>query len=220
MPTAGFTRRRPPPTREGSLSELEALVRDAAYGAGLSCWALAEEAATAVRWLAARQLPGAALAADWLERRDALDPAGLVPEGGRAMWWSRGEQLCPFLAGTALADHGRGELVLGPVAAPLLLAPFAALAARARGIGLELAWEGALVCLAVDGEGWRAEGPGLAVDRATAVSLHPASAAVQPGRPKPKRPELPLALWRRLETLAARSRAARDPAAGGAAGGD
>jgi len=211
MPTAGFTRRRPPPTREGSLSELEALVRDAAHGVGLS-WALAEEAGAAVRWLAARQLPGAALAADWLERRDALDPAGLAPGGAGGVWFAPGEQLCPFLAGTALADHGRGELVLGPVAAPLLLAPFAALAARARGIGLELAWEGALVCLAVDGEGWRAEGPDLAADHAAGVSLHPASAAVQPGRPKPKRPELPLALWRRLETLAARSRAARGDA--------
>jgi hypothetical protein len=96
------------------------------------------------------------------------------------------------------------------VAAPLLLAPFAALAARARGGGLELAWEGALVCLAVDGEGWRADGPELAAGQVAGVSLHPASAAVQPGRPKPKRPELPLTLWRRLEALAARSRVGGD----------
>lgn len=205
MPTAGFTRRRPQPTREGSLSELEALVRDAAYAGGLA-WGLAEEAGFTVRWLAARRLPGAALAADWLERRRDLDAAELAPSGGRGVWLARGERLCPFLAGTAVADQAVRELVLGPVAAPLLLAPFAALAARAGGGGLELAWEGALVCLAVDGEGWRAEGPGLAAAQVAGVSLHPASAAVQPGRPKAHRPELPLTLWQRLEALAARSR--------------
>ncbi len=205
MPTAGFTRRRPQPAREGSLSELEALVRDAAHAGGVA-WGLAEEAGFAVRWLAARQLPGAALAADWLERRGELDPAELAPSGGKGVWLAQGEQLCPFLAGTAIADQRLHELVLGPVAAPLLLAPFAALAARDGGGGLELAWEGALVCLAVDGEGWRAEGPGLAAAQAGGVSLHPASAAVQPGRCKAKRPELPLGLWQRLEALAARSR--------------
>ena len=205
MPTAGFTRRRPQPAREGSLSELEALARDAAHGAGLP-WGLAEEAGVAVRWLVARRLPGAELAADWLERRGDHDSAELAPSGGRGIWLAQGERLCPFVAGAAIADRAAGELVLGPVAAPLLLAPFAALAARAQGGGLELAWEGALVCLAVDGEGWRAEGPELAAAQAAGVSLHPASAAVQPGRPKPKRPELPLTLWRRLEALAARSR--------------
>jgi len=213
MPTAGFTRRRPQPAREGSLSELEALVRDAAHTGGLA-WGLAEDAGFAVRWLAARRLPGPALAADWLERRCERAPAGLAPSGGKGVWLAQGERLCPFLAGTAIADQAVRELVLGPVAAPLLLAPFAALAARANGGGLELAWEGALVCLAVDGEGWRAEGPELAAADAAGVSLHPASAAVQPGRPQARRPELPLALWQRLEALAARSRVGGDDAAG------
>ncbi len=215
MPTAGSTRRRPSPTREGSLGELEALVRDAAHGAGLA-WGLAEEAGAAVRWLAARRLAGAALAADWLERRAERDPADLAPAGGRGLWLAQGECLCPFVAGAALADRGEAEVVLGPVAAPLLLAPFAALTARSRGVGLELAWEGALVCLAVDGEGWRAEGPGLDGAQAGGVSLHPASAAVQPGRPKPRRPELAVSLWQRLEALAARTRTAH----GGADDGD
>jgi hypothetical protein len=206
MPTAGFTRRRPQPTREGSLSELEALVRDAAHASGLA-WGLAEDAGFAVRWLAARRLPGPTLAADWLECRRERDPAALAPSGGRGVWLAQGDRLCPLIAGAAIADQALRELVLGPVAAPLLLAPFAALAARAGGGGLELAWEGALVSLAVDGEGWRAEGPGLAAAHVSGVSLHPASAAVQPGRPNAERPELPLTLWQRLETLAARSRA-------------
>jgi hypothetical protein len=209
MPTAGFTRRRPPPARDGSLSELEALTRDAAHSAGLA-WGLAEEAGFAVRWLAARQLPGAARAAAWLECRRDLDAAALAPSGGSGVWFARGERLCPFVTGAAIADQAMDELVLGPVAAPLLLAPFAALAAHTRRGGLELAWEGGLVCLAVDGEGWRAEGPGLDAEHAAGVSLHPASAAVQPGRPKPRRPELPLALWQQLESLAACSRAARN----------
>lgn len=207
MPTAGFTRRRPQPTREGSLGELETLVRDAAHGAGLA-WGLAEEAGAAVRWLAARRLAGAALAADWLERRGEHDPADLAPAGAHGLWLSQGERLCPFVTGAALADRGAAEVVLGPVAAPLLLAPFAALAARSGGLGLEIAWEGALVCLAVDGEGWRAEGPSLEAAQASGVSLHPASAAVQPGRPKPRRPVLPVSVWQRLEALAARTRTA------------
>ncbi len=206
MPTAGFSRRRPQPTRDASLGELEALARDAARAAGLP-WGLAEEAGLAVRWLEARRLPGAAVAVGWFEQRMHAEPAATAPSGGRGMWLAQGERLCPIVTGAAIADAGEIELGLGPVAAPLLLAPFVAAAARLRGLGLELAWEGALVCLAVDGEGWRAEGPALDAARASGASLHPASAAVQPGRPKPRRPAPTVEVWRRLDALATRTRA-------------
>lgn len=206
MPTAGFSRRRPQARREGSLAELEALGRDAAHGAGLP-WGLAEEAAAALRWLEARRLPGAALTAEWLTARSGWATADLTPVIGGSAWTTGATILCPYLTGAAISDRSETELVLGPVAFPLLLAPFVASAARTCARALELAWDGGLVCLAVDGEGWRAEGPALEAERAQAVSLHPASAAVQPGCPKPRRPDLPLALWQRLDALAQRTRA-------------
>jgi len=182
------------------------LGRDAAHGVGLP-WGIAEEAATALRWLEARRLPGAALTADWLTARGASPAADLAPVIGRHVWTGGATPFCPYLTGAAIADRGEMEVVLGPVAFPLLLAPFVASAARTCARGLELAWDGGLVCLAVDGEGWRAEGPALETERAEAVSLHPASAAIQPGRPKSRRPDLPVALWQRLDALAHRVRA-------------
>jgi hypothetical protein len=216
MATAGFSRRRPQARREGSLAELEALGRDAARGAGLP-WGLAEEAGAALRWLEARRLPGTALTVAWLEARAERAAAELTPEMRRDGWTAPADRLCPYLTGAAIADRGDIELALDAVAYPLLLAPFVAAAARSRARGLELAWDGGLVCLAVDGEGWRAEGPALEAERAEAVSLHPASAAVQPGRPKPRRPELPVTLWDELAALARRGRA---PEPSGDDGGD
>jgi hypothetical protein len=136
------------------------------------------------------------------------------------MWVAERSPLCPLVTGPMLADRAEAECVTGAVAAPLLLAPFAATVALACSRALELAWEGALVRLAVDGEGWQAEGPGLTAETVEAVSLHPASAAVQPGRPRPQRPHPPADVWQRLETFAARTYAPADPARTGDAGED
>lgn len=85
-----------------SLSEIDALARKAARGAGYS-WGLAEEAGRSVRWLSAYGLPGAASLALWLQRRQA-DPAAHQPvlADGR---WRAPAGVCPLVAGALLGDR-------------------------------------------------------------------------------------------------------------------
>ncbi|HEV3045538.1 MAG TPA: DUF3726 domain-containing protein [Roseiarcus sp.] len=120
-----------------SLNEIETIVLKAARGAGMA-WGLAEEAAQAARWLAARCLPFEALFASLLESEAwrsqvRIDGTSLSPR--LADGW-----LCPIQAGAWLSDLGDNLPVrIERVLCPLLLAPFAA---RRKG-QFELAWEGA-----------------------------------------------------------------------------
>lgn len=119
---------------ELSLNEVTALARKAARGGGFD-WASAEEAGRAVRWLTARGQDGAAalllrLGLDTVPPR--LDGDHLTGDG----------PLCPIRAGLALADlaalPGWSGLRLRDVTAPILVLPFAALAAKATGRNLRL----------------------------------------------------------------------------------
>lgn len=87
-----------------SLSEIEAHAKKAVRGAGFD-WGHAEEAAKAVRLLAAHQLPGAEALAFYLAERaesgvDAFDGPVVDDE------WSAAdaEVLCPVLSGAVLCD--------------------------------------------------------------------------------------------------------------------
>ena len=158
-----------------SLGELEALCRKAARGAGFD-WGPAEEAGRAVRRLAAFGLPGAELLLVRLAAGEAEPEGTGAPRSLDGPWRSPAGALCPIHAGTALADaperleetarseaSGRGaedrrsgELAMHEVIAPLLLVPFAGLAARRLGRPVSLAWSG-LVAIA-DGEALRLDG--------------------------------------------------------------
>ena len=90
-----------------SLSELEAHAKKAVRGAGFA-WGYAEEAAKAVRLLAAHQLPGAVVLATYLAERaensgDAF--AGPVVDDD----WVAADALCPVLSGAVLCDYLYGE---------------------------------------------------------------------------------------------------------------
>ena len=127
-----------------SLGELEALCRKAARGAGLD-WGTAEEAGRATRRLAAVALPGPELLLARLVAHDGASARDLSPRSLDGEWRARGGALCPILAGTALADAAArledgAELVLHDVVTPLLLVPFAGLAARWLGRPVGVAW--------------------------------------------------------------------------------
>ncbi|TBX21744.1 DUF3726 domain-containing protein [Nioella sediminis] len=117
-----------------SLNEIEALSRKAARGAGYS-WGLAEEAGRAVRWLEARDLPGAQALVDHLKRVDGQDLASFTPDADS--WTAPGGTACPILAGTMLADgmarSGPDPITLPDLASPLLLLPFLSWMATAQG---------------------------------------------------------------------------------------
>jgi hypothetical protein len=153
-----------------SLNEVETIVLKAARGAGMA-WGLAEEAAQAARWLAARRLSFEALFAFLLESEAwrsevEIDGASLSPRS--ADGW-----LCPIRAGAWLSDLGDNLPVrVERVLCPLLLAPFAA---RRKG-QFELAWAGATLQFdagAVVSPPQRL--PAFGIARAEAAELTPAS---------------------------------------------
>lgn len=117
-----------------SLNEIQALAQKAARGAGYD-WGLAEEAAQAVRWLLARNLPGA----------DALLLA--CETGGRIS-----SELCPLTAGCAWSDGLIEATDFAPrtLRSPLLLLPFLAWTAQRTQTSLCASWRGAVFVLGPD----------------------------------------------------------------------
>ena len=143
-----------------SLGELEALCRKAARGAGFD-WGPAEEAGRAVRRLATLGLPGAELLLVRLDACDGARARDLSPRSLDGEWRSGGTVLCPILAGASLADVAErlgdtGEIVLHDVLAPLLLVPFAGLAARRLNRAVSVAWTDVLMI--DDGDALRLDG--------------------------------------------------------------
>lgn len=113
-----------------SLNEIASLSKKAARGAGYD-WGLADEAARAVRWLAARQLPGPEALARLLMLQDGADIGGLVPLDVQGNWAGSSGHLCPIAAGATLSDcaflmDAGHEISMSNVRIPLLLLPFVA----------------------------------------------------------------------------------------------
>ena len=116
-----------------SLSEIDANCKKAARGAGLS-WGYAEETGKAARWLAAHQLPGAELLAEYLtiRQKKAENSQGAHPH-------------CPLLTGARLCDAAidlKKTIVLENIVYPLLLLPYLAQLSQAAGRGLRIQWTG------------------------------------------------------------------------------
>ncbi len=126
-----------------SLNEVEATAKRATRGAGYQ-WGLAEEAAKAVRWLCANDIDGCGALAGLIERFDGVDLAERVPLPDDTGWYGKGSVLCPLIAGAALSDCALDladrDIRMGPVAAPCLLFPFAAHAARQLRNTVTVSW--------------------------------------------------------------------------------
>ena len=138
-----------------SLNEIEAMGKRAARGAGLP-WGLAEEAGKAARWLTARGLPGPEQLAEILTRNDGKSYDELAPVSAAGVWHAPSGRLCPLAAGAALCDRAAEiaagqEIEFGPTAQPLLLAPYAAGAAKLTGAAVNLSWAGAVMVFTPDG---------------------------------------------------------------------
>ena len=119
-----------------SLNEIEATAKKAARGAGYS-WGLAEEAGRATRWLCCYDLDGCAALAGLLDRTDGANIADWSPVPGDAVWSASDGLLCPLATGAAISDRAHeiseGEIRLGEIAKPIMLAPFAAYVAQQIG---------------------------------------------------------------------------------------
>lgn len=143
-----------------SLSEIDAQCKKAARGAGFD-WGYAEEAGKAARWLAAMQLPGAALLAEYLPQylehperfQTPLLRAGSVDSDVTNE--SVLTNLCPIKTAACLCDEAgvlsTQPLSLGKMAYPLLLLPAVAMVSQQKHLMLELSCEGMKVVCSPDG---------------------------------------------------------------------
>src|SRR6266851_8119240 len=93
-----------------SLNEIEAQLRKAARGSGLT-WGLAEEAGKAGRWLEIHGMRCLPIFAALFEQNDErpYDEIAIMLTEGR--WEASGGKLCPLIAGAALVD--RAEVIAG-----------------------------------------------------------------------------------------------------------
>ena len=127
-----------------SLNEVESLAKKAARGTGYP-WGLAEEAAKASRWLAARGVDGCSALATLLNMADGQDLAAWRPVPGD-VWAPPGGHLCPVTAGASLADGlvdlREKAVTMAGVVSPVLLLPFAAQVAASHGALVEVRWHG------------------------------------------------------------------------------
>lgn len=145
-----------------SMNEIEVMARRAARGARLA-WGFAEEAGKAARWLAAHGLGGPEQLAGLLGDVEAAGADEMVPAiGDGGVWRAVAGPLSPLVAGAILADRAgevaaSGDFRLGSTAYPLLVAPYAAAAAKLTGATLELNWAGAQIVLAPGGIAIEAE---------------------------------------------------------------
>lgn len=165
-----------------SLGEIESTAKKAARGAGMA-WGIAEEAGRATRWLCAAGWPGAESLAALLQAEDGAAWADLRPRIAGDAWTARGGLLCPIAAGAAIADRAQdwaagGSARLGPVAHPLLLVPFAAMAADIAGTTLRIGWVGVDITRGKGETRARiADAAAVAAPRADTVTLAPAELA-------------------------------------------
>jgi hypothetical protein len=153
-----------------SLNELEAETRKAIRGAGLS-WGLSEDGGKAVRWLAAHGVDPLPALRDVLDRHDRGAIAATFPLTDAGAWHADAP-ICPITLGVTLCDCAdrlaAHACVAGPVARPLLLAPFMATAARILGRHLILDVSGMQVVLNERGD---PSGDLLALDMPDAAKI-------------------------------------------------
>lgn len=192
-----------------SLNEIEAMGKRAARGAGLP-WGLAEEAGKAARWLTARGLPGPEVLAEILTRNDGKDYNELAPVSAEGAWHARAGRLCPLISGAALCDRaaeiaaGR-EIALGPTAQPLLLAPYAAGAAKLTGTAVELSWAGVVMIFTAEGLSIEGERAALTARSAESVRCRLTETAVaEPPAGMPGR-NVDAETWSRLNAFSQRT---------------
>ena len=192
-----------------SLNEIEAIGKRAARGAGLP-WGLAEEAGKAARWLTARGLPGPEELAEILTRNDGKDYHDLAPVSANGVWQAPSGRLCPLVSGPALCDRAAEiadglEIEFGPTAQPLLLAPYAAGAAKLTGATIELSWPGVVMLFTLNGVATEGDNAALTARSAESVRCRrsenamAASPAGAPGR------VVDAETWSRLNAFAQRT---------------
>ena len=134
-----------------SMNEVFGLCAKASRGAGIP-WGLAEEAASAVRWLHEFGWPGADLLCGCLQdlSNGAVTLFDGLPEQPGGLWGADSKALFPIMLGTVVNDRAQriaaGEQIeIKRVGWPLLVLPFVAGAMTHVECSLVLEWPGTLL---------------------------------------------------------------------------
>ena len=158
-----------------ALAEVETIARNAARGAGYG-WGMAEEAAKATRWLCAAGIDGVGALATVVARTDGADLGRMAPGAPCGDWRAEAGEMCPLMAGAALSDCASYWADTGKrvenVVAPIMLLPFAALAARQIGTAVTVEWDGARAVTNGTGASLAVENRRAPLASARQVSIH------------------------------------------------
>ncbi len=168
-----------------SQNEIESLSMKAVRGAGFS-WGLAEEAGSAIGWLARAGIDGAAPLLALLSAKHAIPPEEGRPVPSPGYWRCATEApLCPITTGAAILDHARltdGPILLATrleaVADPLLLLPFVARAAGICEQAVLMEWPQGRLAIAPNGSFDSEEALLLLQQPTVTLTLRPVAAVV------------------------------------------
>lgn len=162
---AGHQTAKMPGGDDYSIGEIGSLVFKAYRGLGRP-WGLAEEAGRAVVWLLERGLPGPDLFARLIQGFDGRAWQESSPPDLSRPWTARNGPLCPVIAGTILCDtpdllKEADGIDIHHVAAPLIILPFVATAARKTEVALTVEWDHTRIVCSADGHRIKAHEDGL-----------------------------------------------------------
>lgn len=167
-----------------SLNELDALVRKASRGSGLS-WGLAEEAGKAARALGAAEPTMLEALAEILEAQHSGKLSTSIDADGSG--WSVGvdRPLNPLVLGAAISDQAfalsdAAMRVAGEVARPSLLLPFLVTACRLSKRSLLIRTDRAVTSCSADG--WAADATRLLGDGVRLLEIEAAESAAEAPR--------------------------------------
>lgn len=189
-----------------SLNEVEAAAKKAARGAGYS-WGMAEEAAKATRWLCANGFDGCGSLAALLRRSDNAELTEMATTTLTSEWRAASGALCPILVGAALSDNAKRleqtEIRMVNVVEPMLVLPFAALAARQLGTTITVTWAGLRATTDGLNVGWSSDhDPIASTTNRVAISI---GGTLGWTKPHQTRAAPQVAVWGWLQQLAART---------------
>lgn len=171
---------------------------------------MAEEAGKAARWLTARGLPGPEELAEVLTRNDGKSYDELAPVSVDGVWRAPSGWLCPLVSGAALSDRAAEiaagtEIEFGLMAQPLLLAPYAAGAAKSTGTAVELSWAGVVMMFTPEGVSIEGDPTALAARSADSVRCRRAESPVVASHADAPGRAVDAETWSRLNAFAQRT---------------
>ena len=194
-----------------SLNEIESTTKRAARGAGYD-WGLAEDAGKAACWLASRQLPSVDAFLDVFDYVERNGFACFVPVVDTDKVLSGTETLCPITMGSYLNDVATdiepdSVISIPHTFRPLILVSFVGLAAEATGKSFRVAWKDSCVDVSTSGSNISNDthSLNLPIARVVKVSLLEQGEVGSLALGRSGSVEIDLQLWKKLQSLAART---------------